>query len=264
MHFPEGKEIYRIQSEHRTIIVSQENELRTLRIDPNNVQGAMSLKAPQKLILSYMELMMSFLLFQRRPRQVLMLGLGSGDMIRYLHYALPKAAFQVVEADSALVHICREYFFLPNSDNVEITTAHAEQFMASTRKKFDTLLVDLFSHPDTLPPPLLDADFYKRCSDRLRADGIMVMNLITDDADQFRRILWDIRQAFEHLTLCLAVPEHKNVIIMAFKKKPGPLTQAELLKKARRLSTTYGQDFTAAVGNLFVTNPLEHDELILG
>lgn len=80
----------------------------------------MSLKTPHRLILPNMELMMVFLLFQRRPDKILMLGLGGGDMVRYLHHVLPEATLQIAESDSAMVHISREYFFLPDaSNNVE-------------------------------------------------------------------------------------------------------------------------------------------------
>lgn len=264
MHFPEGKEIYRIQSEQHTIIVSQDNDLRLLRVDTQTVQSAMSLHAPYKLILPYMELMMSFLLFQRHPSKMLMLGLGGGDMVRYLHHVLPKTSLQIVESDSAMIHVCQEYFLLPNASNIEIAAHAAEQFMARTRHKYDTLLIDICTHIDITPPLLLDARFYELCHARLRNDGIMVMNLIAENADQFRHVLWEIRQCFERQTLCLTVPGHDNVIIIAFKQKPALLTQPALLKKAKKLSTDHGLDYSAIVGNLFVTNPLAEDELILG
>ncbi|MBI3771335.1 MAG: fused MFS/spermidine synthase [Gammaproteobacteria bacterium] len=264
MNFPAGKEIYRIQSEQQTIIVSQDKDLRLLRVDTQTVQSAMSLQAPHKLILSYMELMMSFLLFQRRPGKMLMLGLGGGDMVRYLHHILPKTSLQIVESDSAMIHVCQEYFLLPKARNIEITAHPAEQFMARSRHKYDTLLVDIYSHIGTTSPLLLDARFYELCHMRLRNDGVMVMNLIAENADQFRHVLWEIRQCFERQTLCLTVAGHNNVIIIAFKQKPALLTQPALLKKARKLSTDYGLDFSAVVGNLFVTNPLANGELILG
>lgn len=264
MSYPTGKEIYRIQSTQQTIIVSQDNDLRLLRVDMQTVQSAMSLQAPYKLILSYTELMMSFLLFQRHPDKILMFGLGGGDMVRYLHHILPKTSLKIVESDAAMIHVCQEYFLFPKASNIEIAAHAAEKFMARTRHKYDTLLIDICTQINTTPPVLLDTHFYELCHTRLRNDGIMVMNLITEDADQFRHILWEIRQRFERLTLCLTVPGHNNVIIIAFKQKPALLTQAALLKKAKKLSTDYGLDFSTIVGNLFVTNPLANDELILG
>jgi spermidine synthase len=264
MIFPEGKEIYRIQSAQQTITVSEDNDLRLLRVDTQAVQSAMSLQSPYKLILPYMELMMAFLLFQRRPAKMLMLGLGGGDIVRFLHHFMPKMSLQVVESDSAMIHVCQEYFSLPMSSNIELIAHPAEQFMARSRHKYDTLLIDIYSHTETTPQVLLDARFYELCHSRLRNDGIMVINLIAQNADQFRHVLWEIRQRFERNTLCLTVPDHNNVIIIAFKKKPTLLTQSTLLKKGNKLSADYGLDFSAVVGNLFVTNPLANDELILG
>ena len=92
----------------------------------------------------------------------------------------------------------------------------------------------------------------------------MVLNLIAEDAEQFGRLLWRIRQSFARHTLCLTVPDHQNVIIMACKQKPALLTQPELLKKAKKISPAYGLDFSGIVRNLFATNPLENGRLILG
>lgn len=264
MNLPEGQEIYRIQSEQQMISVAQENDLRLLRVDPHTVQSAMSLNAPHKLILPNMELMMLFLLFQQRPDKILMLGLGGGDMLRYLHHVLPEAALQVAESDAAMVRISREYFFLPEAPNVEIIHSPGEEFMQQTRHHYDTLLIDINSHGSALPDLLLDTRFYALCHARLSSNGIMVLNLITEDADLFRNILWDIRQTFARHTLCLSVPDHNNVIIAAFKQKPALRTQAELLAQAQAISPSYDLNFSAIVDNLFATNPLEDNQLILG
>lgn len=264
MNLPEGQEIYRIQSEQQTIIVAQENDLRLLRVDPHTVQSAMSLNAPHKLILPNMELMMMFLLFQRRPDKILMLGLGGGDMVRYLHHVLPEAALQVAESDAAMVHISREYFFLPDAPNIEIIHSPGEAFMPHTRHNYDTLLIDINSHDSALPDLLLDTRFYELCHARLTSNGIMILNLIAEDADQFRHILRGIRQTFARHTLCLSVPDHHNVIIAAFNQKPALLTQPELLAQATAISPGYGLNFSAIVDNLFTTNPVENNQLILG
>src|SRR5262245_31692994 len=51
---------------------------RFLHFDLDAVQSAMDLQRPDRLCLSYTRKMMAFLLFNRAPRRILLLGLGGG------------------------------------------------------------------------------------------------------------------------------------------------------------------------------------------
>ncbi len=232
-----------------------------LRTDQHAVQSALSLKRPQQLNLPYMHAMMSSLLFQVPPESVLMLGLGGGDLIRYLHHYLLDSHFTAVEIDAAMVDICREYFALPDSRRIEIQIDDAGHFVANSKQLYNMIMVDIY-HGTDVPVLLQDKVFFRHCYDKLEANGMLIVNLITNNADTFRNILWHMRQQFDRSTLCLTVPQHLNVIVFAFKQRPGEVGLASLQQKAEELSKRFELDFSEWAQQLFSTNPTADGELV--
>lgn len=91
---------------------------------------------------------------------------------------------------------------------------------------------------------------------------MLILNLLTTDAETFKKLLWMIRQQFHRSTLCLTVPDHINVIVFAFKQRPTEHTLPTLLKKAELLNQRFELDFTGWARQLFSTNPVVDGELI--
>lgn len=145
MEFPQGKLIHSRRSEFHTIEVSQSNDLRMLRTDQRAVQSALSLNHPQQLNLPYMKAMMAGLLFQPPPKSVLMLGLGGGDLVRYLNHYLPETRINAVELDAAMVDVSREYFALPGSDEIKVCIDDALHFLGTGKDCYEMILVDIYS-----------------------------------------------------------------------------------------------------------------------
>src|SRR5258708_38074937 len=65
---------------------------RYLHFDLDTVQSAMRLDDPEKLSLRYTRKMMAFLLFNRAPARILLLGLGGGSLAKFCYRRLPRAA----------------------------------------------------------------------------------------------------------------------------------------------------------------------------
>src|SRR5713101_2429053 len=59
------------------------------------VQSEMWLDDPESLVSAYTRKMMGFLLFRRRPREILMIGLGGGSLAKFCHRHLPSARMSV-------------------------------------------------------------------------------------------------------------------------------------------------------------------------
>jgi spermidine synthase len=110
---------------------------------------------------------------------------------------------------------------------------------------------------------LHDWNFFHCCQRHLSDDGVMALNLLTDDIELFRDITMHVMECFNFLSLCLKVPEHKNIIVFGFKKLPTHKGRAELQQIAKQLSQRYEVDFNSLVNHLFNSNPLEDDELII-
>ena len=72
-------------------------------------QSCMLLDAPDVLALDYTRTLMGFLLFDPRPRSILMVGLGGGSLAKYCHRHLPQADITVVEINPHVIAL-RERF----------------------------------------------------------------------------------------------------------------------------------------------------------
>lgn len=207
-----------------------------------------------------MPVMMAHLLFQSAPRRCLLLGLGGGDLVRYLHHQLPNCNITAVELDAEMVDVSKHYFALPNANNIQVAIDDAGHFIAANKRPVDTLFVDIYSH-NGMPTLLQEDSFYLHCYRALTREGVMVINLLINHGQELHTLLRKIRQQFQQLTLCLTVPGYKNVIVIAFRQPPGTLDRAGLMQRAAELSPRFGLNFEAMVENLFHTNPLARGEL---
>ena len=74
--------IRKASEDAETVYISEKFGVRTLHIGSDTVQSAMRIAAPNDLELSYTRSMMGFLLFNERPKSVLMIGLGGGSVAK--------------------------------------------------------------------------------------------------------------------------------------------------------------------------------------
>ncbi len=257
--FVKGKSLYSQRTPFHHIDISQRKNLRLLHTDHHTIQSAINLDHPERMPLPYMHAMMAALLFQPPPASCLLLGVGGGDLIRYLHHHLPNCNITAVEQDARMVQISHQYFLRPLADNIAIHVNDATEFIKKYQNANDWLLIDLYGN--SLPPPLNTTTFYDNCHAALSNSGMLVMNLLTNNADEFKSIVWKIRRRFKQQTLCLNIPQHGNIIILAFKQRPDTLEHASLSRHAAALTSTFELDFNALVENLFTTNPLADGEL---
>ena len=79
------------------------------------VQSEMRLDDPETLVSAYTRKMMGFLLFRSRPREVVMIGLGGGSLVKFCHRHLPSTRMTVVEIDAHVIAL-RSYFQIPPDD----------------------------------------------------------------------------------------------------------------------------------------------------
>jgi len=261
VEFPATELIYSRRTDFQTIEISQNPELRLLRTDHRAIQSALLRNKPEQLVLPYMQAMMAGLLFLSSPKQILLLGLGGGDMVRQLHHQLPESQITAVEIDPVIVEVSRDYFELPDSHNVTICINDAANFLHHDDQYYELIIVDIYDGEATLDL-LKNKHFYQHCYQKLKDDGMLTLNLISNDADQFKQILWLIRQQFDHSTLCLTIAGHLNIVIFAFKKRPCEVNQSALLEKAEQLKQQFGLDVKEWAIQLFSTNPTADGELI--
>jgi spermidine synthase len=161
-------------------LVSTRRGRRTLEFVPGDIQSEMLLARPDALVLAYLRAMMCFVLFQPRPRRIVMVGLGGGSLAKFCHRHFPDAHITVIELRADVIALRDVFRVPPVSPRFAVVHADAADWLAAHPGSADVLLVDGFDAAG-LPPRLADRAFYTDCRRLLRPGGVLVSNVFTYD-----------------------------------------------------------------------------------
>jgi spermidine synthase len=213
---------------------------RFLHFDFDAIQSAMDLSRPDRLCLSYTRKMMAFLLFNRLPRRVLLLGLGGGSLARFCYRHLPNASLTAVELNEHVLSL-RNEFHVP-ADDARFRVVHTDgaAYVAQLPACKDVVLADACDRSG-IAPELDSSEFYHNVFRCLVPGGIFVANLCGGPDSRNAHFL-RIRQVFGEQWLALPVRPDGSIIVFAFKDK-GPAALAELTAAAPGLEREFGLDF---------------------
>ena len=241
-----------------TAYVSERYGVRSLHIGSDTVQSSMRLSKPYDLELSYTRSMMGFLLFVPSPRRALMIGLGGGSLAKFVPRRMPGTRVTAVEVSPQVVAIARQYFHVPQDDppRFQVIIGDGSEYVARDEVSADVLFVDGYD-ADAHAEELASRSFYALCRARLEPGGIFVVNLWGGDK-LFKTLHERIDSAFDGATLSLPAERPGNIIVFAFKDKPGPYEWAALTRRAAALEDEFGLEFGRFVENLRKMN--RHDE----
>ncbi len=202
--------------------LSEADGIRYLHLGTPWIQGAMRVRKPLKLELDYIQRMMAWLLL-RDPAtlaetRTLQLGLGAAAITKYCHAVL-KLPTVAVELNPQVIHICRQWFHLPDDDaRLQVVQGDAAAYVADDAHvgTADALCVDLYDH-EAASPVLDDEAFYRACWRVLDDGGVMSVNLFGRDAS-FARSAERIAAAFgeDHMARLKPTPEG-NTVVLAWK-----------------------------------------------
>jgi spermidine synthase len=233
-----------------SIEISEEKGVRYLHFGSEWVQGAMRIARPWSLELEYTRELMLPLLFHPDawPASVLQVGLGAASVTRFLHRNRPDARVTVVEILPEVVAAARQFFKLPEeSTRLRIQIADGHEFMASTKRRFDLIVVDGFDERGHAG--MLDtAPFLHNCRERLAAGGMVTVNLLRSFGGIPASVA-RIREAFEHL-LVLPPSEAGNIVVVAARDAPPLLSAERLQAAALRLKARTGLDLAPTVARI--------------
>jgi spermidine synthase len=194
----------RLHSNKQTISLSFESTL---------IQSCMLLEAPDELVLDYTRTMMGFVLFNPAPMHVLMIGLGGGSMLKYMHSNLPMADITTVEISQGVIDMRHEFLIPPDDARHRIVCADGAAFLRKPPNTYDLILVDGFDGQG-LPEALCSRSFYKHCREALTPGGLLVAN-VQADTTQTREILQRLGKAFSSAMITVESDEGGNEIAVA-------------------------------------------------
>jgi len=234
--------------------VSEQDGIRYLHFDSPWVQGAMSLKKPARLVLSYTEQMMAWLLFlaPSKERVIGQLGLGAGSLARFCHRQLPNPQV-VVERNAAVIRTCGQYFRLPIDPRLKVIEADAGRWVTlkANQASLAVLMVDLYD-AHAQGPVCDSAAFYAACAQTLESPGILVVNLFGHHSS-FTRNLAHLSAAFDSRLVLMPPVQEGNQIVLAFKGPPMHFSRLDLFARADAIERQYqlpGRRWARALSNI--------------
>jgi len=216
------------------VTISEMDGCRYLHFGTEWVQGAMRLRKPDWLELEYAQQMMAWMLFIDRPQHIVQLGLGTGALTKFCYRQFSGARVTAVELNPAVISICQTMFKLPDSDErLQVLEMDALAYVTepSHYGTLDVLQVDVYD-ATARGPVLESAEFYQACSDCLKSDGIMTVNLFGDHPSYLRNIKV-MKYVFDQV-ICLPEVHDGNVIALAFNTKTK-IDIASLLERASQI-----------------------------
>jgi len=108
-------------------------------------------------------------------RQVLVLGAGGFT----LSHREPKTHYTYIDIDPAIRRIAEERF-LKEPIRGEFIVDDARRFVAATGKRFDAVVVDVYSSHTSIPSHLVTREFWQDARRALAPGGLLLANLILD------------------------------------------------------------------------------------
>ena len=193
-----------------------------------STQSEMRLGDPEELVSAYTRKMMGFLLFRSRPRNILMIGLGGGSLVKYCHRHLPTTHITAVEIDAEVIAL-RTHFHVPPDDSrlrvVNEDGARHVATMANADQHTDVMLVDAYDRRG-IANAVVSHLFLDNARQVLSPRGVFVMNL-AEDKDACDRHIETIQSVFGDPVIEIAMADTGNVVVFA----------GSVLRDHRRLMT---------------------------
>jgi spermidine synthase len=244
------------------IDISEEAGVRYLHFGSTWIQGAMRIARPWNLELEYTQEMMASLLLRDAPRKVLLVGLGTASLTKFLYRHYPLAHLTVVEIEPAVVAAARQFFKLPEDPRrINLIIGDGAEYMLSNDKKFDLILVDGFDE-NARPGALDTLPFYQACRARLSNSGILAVNLLARSRG-FEASLERISSAFEDRALVFPSCESGNAIAFAAAGHPVEIPFDDLKENALSLKEATGLNLLPTLTRLAQAKTCMNETLTL-
>jgi spermidine synthase len=247
MSYSPGLLVHKEYWNGHSLEIRDNGDHRSLYFGPGHLQSRMSLSRPQDLILSYTWHMATALLVVPEPRDILIVGVGAGSLIRFFSGYFPECRIDAVDYSSHIIHVARGFFRLPENERIVVYCRDGLQFLQEPRdKRYDLILVDAFDEQG-MAPSVYSEPFFSRCLANLKNAGVVSCNLWSNDA----RHLQEIKTIFaDHFAGCLylPVPDRGNIVALAM-NDAVPWSRFFLKNKEfAKLRNRYGINFKELAG----------------
>jgi spermidine synthase len=195
--------------------IYEEVNSKSLHFTINQLQSKMSKASPNVLKVEYTKTMMGFLLLNRRPNHIVMIGLGGGSLAKFCYQHLPESKITVVEINPHVIALRKEFLIPDDNDRFEVVLADGADYICEFEGAIDVLLVDGFDHQGQ-PPQLSSKRFYSDCRAALTQQGVLAINF-HEYHPLYETFIDRVDTAFESNLVEVATNDAGNVIVFAAK-----------------------------------------------
>lgn len=208
------------------------------------IETVIDLREPHRLQHPYARTMTAGLIYRPDASACLLVGLGGGALVRFLNHHFPEISLDVVEIDSVVVSVSREFFGTGPGPRTRIFVEDGLQYLRRVPARYDLILMNAHLHPGAgtdsagMPLHLQEVAFLRSLHERLRPGGVVMFNMIAsgDTATYIR----NIRAAFPAVEIFRPLGSG-NIIVMGAESRPA---DSELRERARALDRRGGHGFS--------------------
>lgn len=211
-----GKPVLCDRDEYGDIQVYDRGDERYLVFDQPYEQSGVFKSDPARLLHEYTQIMMLVLLYQPRPRHVLLLGLGGGALVHCLHAYDAQIQIHAVELRAKVAKTAYRYFQLPDDPHVQVTIMDAGDYLLEAPAGSTQIIFSDLYLASTLDFRQLDETFIGRCHRTLDDEGWLVLNYFCQDRHLAEK-LQTLYAIFPVVKTCTA--SSGNLVVLAGKRE---------------------------------------------
>lgn len=245
--------IFKHICENEKVRVWQCNDRRWLDFDDGLIQSEIVLSQPEYLPLPLNRAMLAGVMFVNAIENVLLVGTGGGATARYFAARFPSITGDAIELSEVVSKVAVDYFDFPVDNNWQLKTADIRIEIKQCQSQYDLIIIDIAENKKT-PDWILNIEFLNQCRQRLTSSGHLSVNLLVDNADQFLQALATIRTVFNQHTVCLSLPNHRNIVVLAFNNDPH-LQVDKIVQRLDDLVDLWGIEFAQFYEQMLSDNP---------
>jgi hypothetical protein len=155
------------------------------------------------------------------PLAVTHIGGGALTLPRYVAVARPGSAQIVLEPDTELTRLVRTRLPLPRGHRIRVRPVDGLRGLAGLKERTaDLVVLDAFAD-GKVPAELTTVEFFSDVSRVLRADGLLLANVVDEPGfGYFRRVVAGLREVFDGVVMVAARDVLKgrrfgNIVVLA-------------------------------------------------
>jgi spermidine synthase len=229
-----GTTLFEKNSLYQYLVVSEDperNERYVYNSRRDYVQGGISLVKPDSLLFEYTRISFISLAFlDRKPEDVLFVGLGAGAMPRYFNRYYPDVNTEVVEIDSEMFDVAKKYFHFKETPKMKVYTQDGRMFIKRAKKKYDMIFLDAYQ-ADYIPFHMTTIEFLAEVKKILKKGGVVVSNIVSPFKNKYYySMIETYRKAFPHVYVFRG--KTKNFIFIASLSEEK-MDEGDVMKRAK-------------------------------